>query len=176
MRIISGKYKGKKIIGEDIIGTRPTMDRVKESLFATIQDYIKGTCLDLFAGSGSLGLEAISNGCDMAYFVDNNPKAIEIINKNITSLKTGEEYFTLLMDYEKAINYFKENSIKFDLVFLDPPYKDKILNNVLKLIYEIVNQNGVVVLEYENDKIEKFSYQELKTKKYGNKYITIMKK
>ena len=73
MRIISGKYKGKNLIGFNIDGTRPTMDRVKESLFGIIQDYIKGsTILDLFAGSGSLGIESLSNGADSCYFFDNN--------------------------------------------------------------------------------------------------------
>ena len=73
MRVISGKYKGKNLIGFDIDGTRPTMDRVKESLFASIQDYVSDSIvLDLFAGSGNLGIEAISNGASYCYFVDNN--------------------------------------------------------------------------------------------------------
>ena len=83
MRVISGKYKGKMLEGFNINGTRPTMDRVKESLFGSIQSYIKdSTVLDLFAGSGSLGIEAISNGCSTCYFVDNNNKLIDIIRKN----------------------------------------------------------------------------------------------
>ncbi len=80
MRVISGKYKGKKLIGFDIDGTRPTMDRVKESLFGIIQNKIKDSIvLDLFAGSGSLGIEALSNGAKMCYFVDNNIELINII-------------------------------------------------------------------------------------------------
>ena len=79
MRVISGKYKGKNLIGFDIDGTRPTMDRVKESLFGIIQNYIKDSViLDLFAGSGSLGIEALSNGASNCYFFDNN---IQHINK-----------------------------------------------------------------------------------------------
>ena len=84
MRVISGKYKGKRINGYDIDGTRPTMDRVKESMFGTIQDYIKDSVvLDLFAGSGNLGIEALSNGALKGYFVDNNKKVIDTIKKNI---------------------------------------------------------------------------------------------
>ena len=83
MRIISGKYKGKIIEGFDIQGTRPTQDRVKESMFAMIQnDILESTCLDLFAGSGSLGIEAISNGNQKTYFVDNNLECVSILKRN----------------------------------------------------------------------------------------------
>ena len=83
MRIISGKYKGKKLKGFNIEGTRPTMDRVKESLFGMIQTYIPGSIvLDLFAGSGALGLEAISNGAKKCYLIDNNQIAIQTIKEN----------------------------------------------------------------------------------------------
>ena len=86
MKVISGILKGRNIKGYDIDGTRPTMDRVKESLFASIQDYIKNSIvLDLFAGSGNLGIEAISNGSSKCYFVDNNKKCIKVINDNIIS-------------------------------------------------------------------------------------------
>ena len=82
MRVISGKYKGKNLIGFNIDGTRPTMDRVKESLFGIIQNYIKDSIvLDLFAGSGSLGIEALSNGASSCYFFDNNIELVNIIKK-----------------------------------------------------------------------------------------------
>lgn len=84
MKIISGKYKGRNIIGYDIEGTRPTMDRVKESLFAMIQNYIKDSnCLDLFSGSGNLGLEALSEGAKSCTFIDENKIAIKTIKNNI---------------------------------------------------------------------------------------------
>ena len=87
MKIISGSLKGRTIEGYNIEGTRPTMDRVKESLFGMIQDYIKeSTVLDLFAGSGNLGIEAISNGANICYFIDNNKEVIQVLNKNITTL------------------------------------------------------------------------------------------
>ena len=83
MRIISGKYKGKILKGDNIEGTRPTMDRVKESLFGIIQNNInKSICLDLFAGSGSLGIEALSNGAKTCYFVDKNKIVIDVLNIN----------------------------------------------------------------------------------------------
>lgn len=175
MRVISGKYKNKLIKGFDIEGTRPTMDRVKESMFATIYPYLKDSIvLDLFAGSGNLGIEALSNGCKAAYFVDNNKKAVSTIKDNLTGIT--EDTYVYNMDYIDAITYFKKNNIKFDLILLDPPYKDKILNNILGLIidFNILNENGIVVLEYENMEMEHQNYNIIKNKKYGNKYVMIL--
>lgn len=179
MKVISGKYKGRNIKGFDIIGTRPTMDRVKESLFATINAKLKGAIvLDLFAGSGNLAIEALSNGSIQAYFVDNNKIAINTIKENIKNLKITEKTNIYNMDYLEALKYFKNNSLKFDIIFLDPPYKDKILTNILNIIneYNLLNENGIVILEYEIDNIEYQNYQLIKIKKYGSKYIMILTK
>ena len=111
MKIISGKYKGRNIEGFDIEGTRPTMDRVKESLFATIQNYIDDSIvLDLFAGSGNLGFEALSEGAKEAYLVDSNYKAIKTIEKNINTIKI-EDAHPINMDFKKALSYFKDKSV-----------------------------------------------------------------
>ena len=104
MRIISGKYKGKKLQGFNIEGTRPTMDRVKESLFAMIQNYIPGSIvLDLFAGSGALGLEAISQGAKTCYLIDNNIEAINTIKTN--SQNMDENIIIMHTDYKKYLLY-----------------------------------------------------------------------
>lgn len=176
MRIISGKYKGKNLIGFDIEGTRPTMDRVKESLFASIQNYLKdSTILDLFAGSGSLGIEAISNGARSAYFVDNNIDLINIIKKN--TLGIIEDINIIKDDYLNALNNLKNNGIKFDIIFLDPPYKYNLINNCLNKIleYNLLNENGIIVCEYENEDVNNIKLNLIKEKKYGNKYIKIFK-
>ena len=116
MKIISGKYKGRNIEGFDIDGTRPTMDRVKESLFATIQNKIKDSiCLDLFAGSDNLGFEALSEGAKEAYLVDHNFKAIKTIEKNINTIKI-EDAYPINMDYKKALLYFSEKNIPCILI------------------------------------------------------------
>ena len=102
MRVISGKYKGKKLQGFDIDGTRPTMDRVKESLFATIQNKIEdANCLDLFAGSGALGIEALSMNAKSCDFVDNNPIAIKTIRENLINIENN--YQVINIDYKKHL-------------------------------------------------------------------------
>ena len=174
MRVISGKYKGKNIDGFDIEGTRPTQDRVKESLFGMIQDYIDSAkVLDLFAGSGNLGIEALSNGADSCIFVDNNRKCIECIKKNTN----GIDNVTILEnDYLKALDTFK-NKYKFDLIFLDPPYNLECLDKILNIINDnnLLEENGLVICEYEYDnfKNEYSNLELIKEKKYGYKNIKI---
>ncbi len=176
MRVISGKYKGKKLIGFDIKGTRPTMDRIKESLFGMIQNNIKNsTVLDLFAGSGSLGIESLSNGASECYFVDSNIALINIIKQNIENIK--EKINIYKSDYKKALENFKNNNIKFDLIFLDPPYEMNLINDSLDKIYKykLLNDNGIIVCEFENEKVENDNYELIKQKKYGSKNIYIYK-
>lgn len=175
MRIISGKYKGREIKGYNIDGTRPTMDRVKESLFASIQNYVKGSiCLDLFAGSGGLGIEALSEGAQSCYFVDNNKIVIDILKKNLTSLKVEEDYFLIKKDYVEALKTF---DMKFDIIFLDPPYHLNMMNNAIDLIIEnnLLNDGGIIVCEYEEGTVN-CDLQILKEKRYGSKNVTIFKK
>lgn len=175
MRIISGKYKGREIKGYNIEGTRPTMDRVKESLFASIQNYVKGSiCLDLFAGSGGLGIEALSEGAQSCYFVDNNKIVIDVLKKNLTSLKVEEDYFLIKKDYVEALKTF---DMKFDIIFLDPPYHLNMMNNAIDLIIKnnLLNDGGIIVCEYEEGTVN-CDLQILKEKRYGSKNVTIFKK
>lgn len=178
MRIISGKYKGRKINEYDIPGTRPTMDRVKESVFAMIQNNIRGSvCLDLFAGSGSLGFEALSNGASKCYFVDSNINVTNILKKNIKDLNIAEECYVITDDYKHALFYLKNNNIKFDLIFLDPPYKLNYINDALEIIYDynLLNENGLVICEYENEDVDTNHFKLFKERKYGSKHIKIFK-
>ena len=113
MKIISGSLKGRIIKGYDIEGTRPTMDRVKESLFGMIQTYISDkVVLDLFAGTGNLGFEAISNGAKMCIFNDKNKKCTSLIKENINIFDIESKAVVLNLDYNKALEYIKENNIK----------------------------------------------------------------
>ena len=175
MRVISGKYKGKKLIGFDIDGTRPTMDRVKESLFGIIQNYINGsTVLDLFAGSGSLGIEALSNGALSCYFFDNNIELVNIIKKNTIGINGVH---VMKSDYKNSLELLKNSNIKFDIIFLDPPYKLNLINDCIDKIYEynLLNNNGIIVCEYEEEVINTDKFDLLKEKKYGSKNIKIYK-
>lgn len=181
MRVISGKFRGRVLKGHDIEGTRPTMDRVKESLFASIQDYVEGAIvLDLFAGSGNLGIEAISNGASKIYFVDNNKECIQVIKENIKMLNSLDNSIVLLNDYHEALKKFKEQGLKFDIIFIDPPYCYQVKNEILNMIinYQLLNDNGIIVFEYQNDEDidNSISLELLKNKKYGDKYISIYKK
>ena len=177
MRVISGFLKGRGIKGINIEGTRPTMDRVKESLFAIIQNKINNSvCLDLFAGSGSLGIEAISNGCYKSYFVDDNKIAINIIKENIKNLDIIDKSIIINNDYMKSLINFKNNNIKFDIIFIDPPYKMHIINDIIEHISNnsLLNDNGIIVCEtddlYLNNKIG--NIEKYKEKKYGSTYLT----
>lgn len=179
MRIISGKYKGRVLKGFDINGTRPTMDRVKESLFAMIQNEIKeSTCLDLFAGSGNLGIEALSNGAKECYFVDHNQIAIKTMKENCNLLGIKEESKIFHMDYKAALIFFQKQGIQFDFIFLDPPYSLNLINSILTSIkeYDLLKEHGFVICEYENEVVDTELFQLIKERRYGSKYIKIYQK
>lgn len=178
MRIISGKYKGRNLDGISIDGTRPTMDRVKESMFASIQGKIKNSiCLDLFAGSGSLGIEAISNGSKFCYFVDNNKIAVKTIQKNIDSIKIKEYTNIMQSDFNEALYKYHNSKVKFDIIFLDPPYSLNLINSCLDKIVELnlLNKDGIVVCEYENELVDNDKLTLIREKKYGTKTVRIYK-
>lgn len=180
MRVISGSLKGRKIKGYDIEGTRPTMDRVKMSLFGSIQDYVQDSCvLDLFAGSGNLGIEAISNGAKKCVFVDNNHKCIRVINENIKEFKIEDKSTSIEMDYCKALEMFKDKGYVFDIIFVDPPYREHILLEILETVRDngLLSSSGIIILEYNyeySNEVE--GYFLLKKKKYGDKFISIYQK
>ena len=173
MHIISGKYRGKKLKGFEVDGTRPTMDRVKESLFGMIQSYVGDSrVLDLFAGSGALGLEAISNGAREAYLVDNNIEAIKVIRDNIKNM--DDDIKVIKSDYKK---FLKETNEKFDIIFLDPPYRKGLMGKALRVIEErdLLKEGGLVVCEYEYDDFET-NLDLFKEKSYGLKKNKIFKR
>ncbi len=181
MKIISGKFKGRTLDGYNLDGTRPTMDRVKESLFASIQFDIKDkVVLDLFSGSGNLGLEALSNGSKYIYLVDHNRKAVNVIKDNIKKLNITDSYTIINKDYRDALKQLNSENKKMDIIFLDPPYDTNYVNDSLLLIdkLDLVSDDGLIICESNSlDKI-KYSdkFAEIKNKKYGDKYIVILKK
>lgn len=179
MKIISGIYKGRKIEGHDIDGTRPTMERVKESLFAIIQNNIpESIVLDLFSGSGNLAIEALSQGSKYAYLVDSNKKATNYIRKNLQNIRI-ENAEIINMDYKKALEHLAKKNVKLDLIFLDPPYKTNYIEESIKLIekYQLLNEDGLIICE--NDSLDRIIYSNkftsVKERKYGDKWVVILK-
>ena len=161
-------------MGFNIEGTRPTMDRVKESMFASIQTKIKDSvCLDLFAGSGSLGIEALSNGAKTCYFVENSKTILDILKKNLENIDGS---ILLKKDYKEALKEL--NNIKFDLIILDPPYKLNLINDILEYIYnnDLLNDGGIVVCEYETEEVNNYNLKLTKSKKYGSKKVDFYEK
>lgn len=150
MRVISGKARGTKLNSIESITTRPTLDRVKESLFNILQEYInQKVVLDLFAGSGALGIEALSRNAKNATFCDNNKQAIQMIRTNLERTRLLEKSEIINLDYKKCIELLNTKNKKFDLIFLDPPYKEDIAIDSLKLIIKnnLVNNKGIIVIE-----------------------------
>ena len=181
MRIISGKNRGTHLLGYDIDGIRPTMDKVKESVFAIINSKLNNSiCLDLFSGTGSLGLEALSNNARCCYFVDEMNKAIEITKSNIEKTKNMDNSIIIKNNYVEALKILSKRDIKFDIIFVDPPYGKikikEVINNIIK--YDILSIDGIIICEYECEDLEdNYEYLTLnKEKKYGNTYVRIYKK
>lgn len=155
MRVISGKARGTKLSSIESLSTRPTLDRVKESLFNIIQNNLKGAVvLDLFAGSGQLGIEALSRGADKAYLCDINRDAVKMIKQNLEKTKLKDKAVVINEDYKKALRTLNTNE-KFDIIFIDPPYKEDIaVDSIIDIIHESrLKENGIMIIE--TDEIER---------------------
>lgn len=171
MKVISGKYKGLNLNGFTINGTRPTMARIKESLFAMMNGYLEDAyVLDLFAGSGSLGIEALSMGAKHCTFVDNNKIACETVKQNTKKI---EHVKIVQMDYLKFLSSTEDT---FDVILLDPPYQDNLIKKAIKVIEEknLLNPEGILVCEFEKEEFSS-NFPLWKEKKYGDKFIRIYK-
>ncbi len=176
MRVIAGKYKGRVLTEFELSSTRPTTDLVKEALFDKIGlDIVDSICLDLFAGTGALGIEALSRNAKFCYFVDQEQNAIKIIKKNIALVK-AENIQILNLSFDKALAHFYKENKKFDFVFLDPPYKTDFAEKAIEFIFAngILSQDGLIVWEHDKSKLDyiKNKFMAAKTKKYGQKYLT----
>ncbi len=149
MRVIAGKYKSRQLKSVKSNLTRPTTDRNKENMFNIIGPYFQGgNVLDLFAGSGGLGIEALSRGCDFLYSVDNQYAAFQIIKENIKSLKI-ENAKVYKLDYQKALKKLNQERIKFDLILLDPPYGKGLVDGILEFLIEneMLNNDCIIMVE-----------------------------
>lgn len=182
MRVIAGSKKGFKLKGPKSKDIRPTEDRIKESLF-NILGYIdeNSLVLDLFAGTGSIGIEFLSRGAKKVYFVDKSYESIRCIDENLkhTCLKDSAEI--LKKDAFKALDLLREKDIKFDYIFIDPPYGRNLLERVLIKIDEvnILREEGLIVLEHERNYVLNHIFNSLikiDSRNYGDKSLSFFKK
>ena len=153
MRVITGSARGAKLKTLEGLATRPTSDRVKEAIFNIIQFDIQGRrVLDLFGGSGQLAIEALSRGADYAVIVDQSAEAVKVIKDNLKKTKFDQQASVFQMDYLRYLSTARE---KFDLIFLDPPYAEKSLENALQKISEIdlLSEGGIIICERPKDKV-----------------------
>ena len=179
MRVITGKARGVVLKTPDGMATRPTTDRVKEALFSIIQFDIPGKkVLDLFGGTGQLGIEALSRGASSAVFVDAADTACKLIQENLKRTKLAENAKVVRSDYQEYLRRCRE---KFDIIFLDPPDAEVFLENSLNFISEIdiLQSNGIIVTERPLDKELPWDFPGFtrsKDYKYGNTLITLYRK
>ncbi len=172
MRVIAGKARGCKLVTLDGLNTRPTIDRIKETLFNIINIDIQDTnFLDICGGSGAIAIEALSRGAKSATIVEKNKDAIKIIEKNLTHTKL-KELATVYND--DSINFLNSinNEIKFDIIYIDPPYELKLYIDIIKIIIQkkLLNEDGIIIVEkasndeqYNFDKLEIYKQKKFKT-------------
>jgi 16S rRNA (guanine966-N2)-methyltransferase len=174
MRIIAGEKRGTKLVPPNDNRIRPTADRVKEALFGSIQFIVlDATVLDLFAGSGSLGLEAVSRGAKQVFLVDKNTDAINTIHRNISRLGCPLNIKIIKNDYRKAIRLF-QNRVKFDIVFIDPPYESCLYRNAVEVLVEsgVLLPQALLILEsFGEIYLDVDGIVHYKTKKIGDTYL-----
>lgn len=180
MRIITGKARGIKLVTLEGEATRPTSERAKEAVFSMLQFEIEGReVLDLFGGSGQLGLEAVSRGAARATICDRSKPAVDIIRKNAEKTRLGDSCRIICSDWEEALRRF-EGRDKFDIVFLDPPYAEMLIPKVLPRLERLIKPTGVIVCESaEADVFGKSGmedyYEVVKSAKYGVAHVTVLR-
>ena len=178
MRVIAGKARRLPLVSPEGRGTRPTTDRIKETLFNILQDDIPGCrFLDLFSGSGAIGIEALSRGASKAYFVESNKKAVQCIKDNLNFTKLQDDAVVMAMPVESALKDL-EHKVKFDFIFMDPPYDKLYEKDVLIFLSksDLINKSSRIIVEASLDTdfsyASELGYEIIKEKKYKtNKHV-----
>lgn len=174
MRVITGSARGRKLMLPKQDGIRPTSDMVKEAIFSTIQFDLEGRrVLDLFGGTGQMGIEALSRGAAHCTFVDIKRDAVELIRKNLEHCRLEERAEVLQSDY---LAYLNRSAQQYDIIFLDPPYESEIIKKALQTITRIdkLSENGIIICENgsKNDWPEvQAPYEFVKGYRYGNVFV-----
>ena len=175
MRIVGGKYRHRLIVyPDDATHTRPTKDRVREAIFSAVGNISNFNVLDLYAGSGAMGIEALSRGASHCAFVDNSLIAIKTIKENVTNLKIPENEYEIIKNRDLvAIDSFKQ---KFDLIILDPPYEEGQYEMIVNLLKEkdLLSENAIIVMEANRPIVlENIDYKRNKEYHYGDIMVFI---
>lgn len=183
MRVISGMRKGHRLCSPKGMDVRPTEDKVKESLF-NILGKIKtdSLVLDLFAGSGSIGIEFLSRGAGKCYFIDVSPRSISAIKENLSHTRLAESATVIKTNALSAIRDFSKSGIEFDYIYVDPPFGygdllDKVFKNLND--HPILKDEGLLIVEHESQRIldeEIFEFKRTDSRRYGSKTITFFKR
>ncbi|GAA0085426.1 16S rRNA (guanine(966)-N(2))-methyltransferase RsmD [Clostridium sp. CTA-7] len=181
MRIIAGKARGRNLIPPATMETRPTLDRVKEAMFSIIQGYIpEAIAVDVFAGTGSLGLEAASRGAKEVYLIDKSSSTFPLLKQNIENLKFENFCTPLNMDSYEALKMLSKKGISFDIIFIDPPYCKEMIPEALKIVKEhnMLKDNGIIVTKIDSIEDIYHGYKDIKllqSRKYGNTTVCFYK-
>lgn len=178
MRVITGKYRGRSLNGPKHEGLRPTSDRVREALFNIIGPKISdASLLDLFAGTGAIGIEALSRGANSVVFNDHNQQSIKLIKKNLEFVDPGDQYRILQTSAVNALEILFREGLKFDIIFLDPPFAAGILDDTIKLIanYHLLQQDGILIVEHPKKlTFDVDRFQVAKVRNYGDVNLTLL--
>lgn len=179
MRVIAGKYRGRTLKGPKHEGVRPTADRVKEALFNILGAGVQGAVfLDLFAGTGGIGIEAVSRGAASVVFVDQSFLSIKLIYENLRILQPDEQVRVLHLSFERAIDLLAKENLSFDLIFLDPPFEGGILIQAIQKILEknLLKTAGIIIAEHPRKFNLVLPELEGKTRNYGDIGLTFLHK
>lgn len=181
MRVIAGKARSLPLKSVEDLGTRPTQDRTKETLFNVIHNAVYDACfLDLFSGSGAIGIEALSRGAEKAYFVENNKKALQYIDKNLEFTKLKENAVVIKKDVMDALRGFENQGLKFDIIFMDPPYNQLLEKEVLIFLSKsaLIDSCSMIIIEASKETdfsyLDNLGFRIIKTKEYKtNKHVFV---
>jgi len=179
MRIVAGKYRHRLIdYPENNPNIRPTKDRVREGVFSALGDITNTKVLDLFAGSGSMGIEALSRGASICYFVDHDSLANKVVKNNLVKLGINNAR-VMQLEYNQAIDSFIAKGEVFDVIILDPPYASGYYNDLLKKIYDhnLISEKGVVVVESDGSiSYDDFAFITFRRYHYGKTYVDLLRR
>ncbi len=179
MRVIAGKYRGRSLKGPKHEGVRPTADRIKETLFNILGARIQGAAfLDLFAGAGGIGIEAISRGAANVVFADQSFLSVKLVYQNLKIIEPDEQVRVIHLSFDRTIDLLAKENIQFDLIFLDPPFEGGILTQAIQKILDksLLKANGIIIAEHPRKFIINVPELDGEMRNYGDICLTFFNK